>query len=170
MEWGSNLSLFFFQKKVSKLKFCKNKHLCYMIYFSHSFWMTLYVQSLFVIYRKSCEDGLVVWSVLRVEECRRKQRSQAEKVKRSVENWKGVKLTQKSWSEVKLKPGTHFFYLFWKPLIDPIDCLGSTVVCNIFWWVGFPRLHIWFSFVWDAEVLILLNLKMQGVFLHWPSP
>ena len=43
MECGSNLSPFFFQEQVWKSKFCKNKHLCYVIYFSHSFWMTLYV-------------------------------------------------------------------------------------------------------------------------------
>ena len=43
MEWGSNLSLFFYQEQLWKSKFCKNKHLCYVIYFSHSFWMTLYI-------------------------------------------------------------------------------------------------------------------------------
>ena len=40
MEWGSNLSLFFFQEQMWKFKFCKNKHLCYMIYFSHSSWIS----------------------------------------------------------------------------------------------------------------------------------
>ena len=42
MEFRSNLSPFFFKEQVWKLKFCTNKHLCYVIYFSHSFWMTLY--------------------------------------------------------------------------------------------------------------------------------
>ena len=43
MEWGSNLSLFFFQEQLWKLKFYEKKHPCCIIYFSNSFWMTLYM-------------------------------------------------------------------------------------------------------------------------------
>ena len=43
MEWGSNLSLFFFQEQMWKLKFYEKKRLWCVIYFSHSFWMTLYI-------------------------------------------------------------------------------------------------------------------------------
>ena len=42
IEWGSNLSLFFYQEQMWKLKFYEKKHLWCVIYFSHSFWMTLY--------------------------------------------------------------------------------------------------------------------------------
>ena len=39
IEWGSNLSLFFYQEQMWKLKFYEKKHLWCVIYFSHSFWM-----------------------------------------------------------------------------------------------------------------------------------
>ena len=54
MEWGSNLSLFFFQEQVWKSRFCKNKHLCHVIYFSHSFWMTLYIYSTVIHFPNCC--------------------------------------------------------------------------------------------------------------------
>ena len=43
MEWGSNLSLFFFQEQLWKLKFYEKKHPCCIIYSFNSFWMTLYM-------------------------------------------------------------------------------------------------------------------------------
>ena len=46
----------------------------------------------------------------------------------------------------------------WKPLIGLINCLPSTVVCNVFSCSSCARNRVVFSFVRNAEVLILLNL------------
>ena len=50
----------------------------------------------------------------------------------------------------------------WKPLIGLVNRLSSSVVCNVFSCSSCARNRVVFSFVRNAEVLILLNLD-KGV-------
>ena len=49
----------------------------------------------------------------------------------------------------------------WKPIVGLVDCLASSIVCNVI--EGNIGNRVVFSFVGNAEVLMLFNLH-KGVF------
>ena len=58
----------------------------------------------------------------------------------------------------EVESGYTLLLRLWKPFIGLVNCLPSPVVCNVLSRSSCVRLRVFFSFVRNAEVLILLNL------------